>query len=464
MNIHHQIKISNESFERLVAQKDWRAVKEVLKNLPAVDIAEFIDDMKPEVAVVIFRLLLKPKAGEVFAHLSSNKGRELLEIFSRQQLSDVMNNLEVDDRVTLMEELPGRLTQLVLWSMKPEDQDQVVRLLGYPEESIGRLMNTRLVRVKSHWTIEKSLQHIRIFGDQAETLNVIYVVDDSGKLIDDLRLNQIVMADPQTLISEIMDHTFEALQAIDDQEEAVRMLSKYDRVAMPVVDTDGILVGLVTVDDVIDVAEEEATEDMHLMAGMNALNRYYSETGILEMVRKRIGWLAVLFLGQMLTVTALASFEDTLAAAAILAFFIPMIISSGGNSGSQAATLIIRALSTGDIRRKDWRRILARELYSGLLLGLIVGILGTIVIAFWLMLRGHTLDHLMIYQILTIGMSLVGVIIFGNLAGAMLPFIMTKLGLDPAVTSAPFVATLVDVTGILIYFSIARMLLRGLIE
>ena len=260
MNIHHQIKISNESFERLVAQKDWRAVKEVLKNLPAVDIAEFIDDMKPEVAVVIFRLLLKPKAGEVFAHLSSNKGRELLEIFSRQQLSDVMNNLEVDDRVTLMEELPGRLTQLVLWSMKPEDQDQVVRLLGYPEESIGRLMNTRLVRVKSHWTIEKSLQHIRIFGDQAETLNVIYVVDDSGKLIDDLRLNQIVMADPQTLISEIMDHTFEALQAIDDQEEAVRMLSKYDRVAMPVVDTDGILVGLVTVDDVIDVAEEEATD------------------------------------------------------------------------------------------------------------------------------------------------------------------------------------------------------------
>src|SRR5690606_35153465 len=233
---------------------------------------------------------------------------------------------------------------------------------------------------------------------QAETLNVIYVVDDSGKLIDDLRLNQIVMADPQTLISEIMDHTFEALQAIDDQEEAVRMLSKYDRVAMPVVDTDGILVGLVTVDDVIDVAEEEATEDMHLMAGMNALNRYYSETGILEMVRKSIGWLAVLFLGQMLTVTALASFEDTLAAAAILAFFIPMIISSGGNSGSQAATLIIRALSTGDVDRNEWRRILGRELISGLMLGLIVGLLGSIVIALWMVLRGEELTPIVLYQ------------------------------------------------------------------
>ncbi len=463
MNIHEQIQISKADFGILVDRKDWRAIKDVLKNLPAVDIAELLEDMESDVAVVVFRLLLKPKAGEVFAHLSTNKGLELLEIFSRQQLSDVMDNLEPDDRVSLMEELPGRLTQMVLWSMNPDDQAQVVNLLGYPEESIGRLMNTRLVRLKSHWTVEKCLKHIRVFGDQAETLNVIYVVDENGKLIDDLRLTQIVMADPDVRISEIMDYTFEALRAIDDQEEAVRMLSKYDRVAMPVVDTDGVLVGLVTVDDVFDVAEEEVTEDMQLMAGMSALTKTYSGTGIFEMVKKRIGWLVVLFLGQMLTVTALASFEDTLAAAAILAFFIPMIISSGGNSGSQVATLIIRALSTGDIRRKDWLRILTRELFSGLSLGLLVGVLGSIVIALWLIMRGEALETLMVFQILTIGMSLAGVIIFGNLAGAMLPFIMTRLGLDPAVTSAPFVATLVDVTGILIYFSIATMLLRDLI-
>src|SRR5690606_29914340 len=239
--------------------------------------------------------------------------------------------------------------------------------------------------------------------------------------------------------------------------------SKYDRVALPVVDTDGVLVGLVTADDVFDIAEEEVNEDMQLMAGMNALNKYYSESGIFEMVQKRIGWLTVLFLGQMLTVSALASFEDTLAAAAILAFFIPMIISSGGNSGSQAATLIIRAISTGDIAERDWRKIFLRELLSGLMLGLIVGIMGGIVTAYWLHLRGEVLDLLMVYQILTVALSLVGVIIFGNLIGAMLPFIMTKLGFDPAITSAPFVATLVDVTGIIIYFSIASILLKGMI-
>lgn len=463
MHIHNQNQIINSEIEHLVTEKDWVKLKDVLKNIPAVDIAEFLEDTEPEVAIVIFRLLLKPKAGEVFAYLSTSKGKELLEVFSRQQLKDVMNTLEPDDLVTLVEELPGRLTQKVLWSIKPEDQAEVLKLLGYPEQSIGRLMNTRLVRIVSTWTIEKSLQHIREFGDQAETINVIYVVDEEGKLIDDLRLTQIVMSDPQTRISEIMDHSFIALQAIDDQEEAVRMLGKYDRVALPVVDTDGVLVGLVTMDDVFDVAEEEATEDMQLMAGMHALDTHYSETGIFEMVRKRIGWLTVLFLGQMLTVSALASFEDTLAAAAILAFFIPMIISSGGNSGSQAATLIIRAISTGDIEERDWRKIFLRELLSGLMLGLIVGIMGGIVIAYWLHLRGEVLDLLMVYQILTVALSLVGVIIFGNLIGAMLPFIMTKLGFDPAITSAPFVATLVDVTGIIIYFSIASILLKGMI-
>lgn len=463
MQILNPSEISYSDMEQLVALKDWQTLKEVLNKIPEVDIAEFLEDMESEVAIVIFRLLLKPKAGEVFAHLSTSKGRELLEVFSGKQLKDVINNLEPDDLVTLMEELPGRLTQKVLWSINPEDQAEVVKLLGYPEQSIGRLMNTRLVRIISTWTIKKSLKHIREFGDKAETINVIYVVDEDGKLIDDLKLNQIVMADPQTKISEIMDHSFVALQTTDDQEEAVRMLSKYDRVALPVVDTDGVLVGLVTMDDVFDVAEEEATEDMQLMAGMSALSKYYSETGIFEMVRKRIGWLAVLFLGQMLTVTALASFADTLAAAAILAFFIPMIISSGGNSGSQAATLIIRAVSTGDVQENEWRRIFTRELLSGMMLGLIVGVLGSMVIALWLILRGEIIDIVLIYQILTIGLSLVGVIIFGNLIGAMLPFIMTKLGFDPAITSAPFVATLVDVTGILIYFSLATVLLKDLI-
>jgi magnesium transporter len=450
-------------FNDLVARRDWQSLKEFLKEAPAVDVAEMLEDIEPHVAVAIFRLLIKQKAADVFSYLSANKGQELLNIFTTQQLSDVMNNLEPDDRVALLEELPGHLTLRVLSSLKREDREQVQKLLGYPEESVGRLMTTRFVRVKEDWTVEKSLSHIRIYGQQVETLNVIYVVDEKGKLIDDLRLTQLILAEPNAKISEIRDHTFEALSALDDQEEAVRILSKYDRVALPVVDSDGILVGIVTADDVIDVAEEEATEDMHLMAGMHALDDDYSETSLLEMVRKRIGWLVLLFLGQMLTVTALASFEDALAAAAVLAFFVPMIISSGGNSGSQAATLIIRALSTDDIEIGEWKRVFRRELLSGILLGAIIGILGSIVITFWLLLRGETLMLSTIMQAVTVGASLLGVVVFGNLSGSMLPFIMSRLGLDPAVTSAPLVATLVDVTGILIYFSMAALLLKGVV-
>lgn len=450
-------------FNELVARRDWQSLKEFLKEAPAVDVAEMLEDIEPHVAVAIFRLLVKQKAADVFSYLSANKGQELLNIFTTQQLSDVMNNLEPDDRVALLEELPGHLTLRVLSSLKPADREQVQKLLGYPEESVGRLMTTRFVRVKEDWTVEKSLSHIRIYGQQVETLNVIYVVDENGKLIDDLRLTQLILAEPTAKISEIRDHTFEALSALDDQEEAVRILSKYDRVALPVVDSDGILVGIVTADDVIDVAEEEATEDMHLMAGMHALDDDYSETSLLEMVRKRIGWLILLFLGQMLTVTALASFEDALAAAAVLAFFVPMIISSGGNSGSQAATLIIRALSTDDIEIGEWKRVFRRELLSGILLGVIIGIIGSIVITFWLLLRGETLSLQTVMQAVTVGASLLGVVVFGNLSGAMLPFIMSRLGLDPAVTSAPLVATLVDVTGILIYFSLAALLLKGVV-
>lgn len=459
MQIHH----THPELTALIDQKDWLKLKNALKGIPAVDIAEMLEDMDPQVAVVIFRLLFKPKAADVFANLSTGKGVELLNIFSTQQLSDVMDNLEPDERVAIMEELPGQLIQRVLWSMKPEDQLQVKKLLGYPEESIGRLMTTKFIRIKSDWTVENSLAHMREFGQAAETLNVIYVVDENGRLIDDLRLTQIILADPRSTIADIMDHSFEALNALDDQEEAVKMLSKYDRVALPVIDSEGILVGIVTADDVIDVAEEETTEDMQLMGGMHALDDYYSQTGILEMVRKRVGWLILLFMGQILTVTALATYENALAAAAVLAFFIPMIISSGGNSGSQAATLIIRAISTSDVYIREWKKVLRRELMSGLLLGSIIGILGSIVITFWLMLRGNVFSFKLVMQSVTVGSSLIIVVVFGNLVGSMLPFIMSKLGLDPAVTSTPLVATLVDATGIIIYFTVASVLLSGII-
>src|SRR5690625_1642693 len=449
--------------DELIENKESVTIKEVLEDVPAVEVSELLEELEPDVAVVIFRLLKKSKAADVFSYLSSGKGVELLEVFSRQQLSDVMSNLETDERVALLEELPGDLTQKVLNSLAPDDVAQVRRLLGYPAESVGRLMTTNYVRIKQHWTVAKSFEHIRRFGRTAETVNVIYVADKNEKLIDDLRLNQLILAEPDTLISDIMDNTFVALSAFDDQEEAVWMLSKYDRIALPVVDSGGILVGIVTVDDILDVAEEETTEDMHLMAGMSALDKSYTETNIGEMVQKRVGWLILLFLGQMFTVTAMASYEDTLAMAAILALFIPMIISSGGNSGSQAATLIIRSISTNDLKLNDWLTVLKKELISGLLLGSILGIMGTIVIALWMMMRGDPFTYALMMQAFTVGTSLVGVVLFGNLSGAMLPFIMSKIGLDPAVTSAPFVATIVDVTGIFIYFSTAVFLLKGVV-
>lgn len=450
-------------FDELIEAKDWVALKDILNDVPAVDVAKLLEELEIEVAIVIFRLLKKQKAADVFTYLSSGKGMDLLDMFTAQQLSEVMSNLEPDERVALMEELPGNLTQRVMNSMEVDDRRQVQKLLGYPEESVGRLMTPRYVKVRRDWSIRKGMENIRRFGHSAETVNVIYVVDEEEHLIDDLRLNQLILADPQAPISSVMDESFEALSAFDDQEDAVKMLSKYDRVAMPVVDSDGVLVGIVTVDDIIDVAEEETTEDMQKMAGMGPLDDYYSQTPVFEMVKKRVGWLIMLFMGQMLTVTAMASYEEALAAAAILSFFIPMIISSGGNSGSQAATLIIRAISTDDIKLDDWLKVLKRELLSGLMLGGFLGILGSIVIGTWMMIRGNIFSVELVLQALTVGSSLVGVVIFGNISGSMLPFLMSNMGLDPAVTSAPFVATLVDVTGIIIYFSIALLLLQGVV-
>lgn len=457
------VQLIKPEFEELIESKDWVGLKEVLSDVPAVDIADLLIELPGNIAVVVFRLLKKPVAADVFAYLPSGKGVELLELFNKQQLSDVMVNLEPDEQVAILEELPGHLTQRVMNSMNPEDQKQVKKILGYPEESVGRLMTPRYVRVKSDWTIERSMTHIRKYGEIAETLNVIYVVDEKEYLIDDLRITRLILADKQDTIDSLMDRSFEALSVYDDQEEAVKMFAKYDRVALPVVDSDGVLVGIVTVDDIIDVAEEETTEDMQKMAGMDALDDYYSQTSVGGMVKKRVRWLIVLFIGQMFTVTAMSAYQSVIAGAVLLSLFIPMIISSGGNSGSQAATLIIRALATDDIKSGDWKNIFKRELLSGVMLGALIGTLGVGMTMLWGLAQGELLDTGLILTSLVIGLSLLGVILFGNLSGAMLPFILTKFNLDPAVTSAPFVATLVDVTGIIIYFSIAAFLLQGVL-
>ena len=455
------VQLIKPEFEELIAAKDWVALKEVLNDVPSADIADLLLELPGEIAIVVFRLLKKPIAADVFAELPSTKGVELLELFNKQQLSDVMSNLEPDEQVSILEELPGHLTQKVMNSIDLEDQKQLKKLLGYPEESVGRLMTPRYVRVKSDWTIRRSMEHIRSYGKTAETINVIYVVDDKEHLIDDLRLNHLILADQENHIETLMDHSFEALSVYDDQEEAVKMLAKYDRVALPVVDSDGVLVGIVTADDVIDVAEEETTEDMQKMAGMDALDDYYSQSTIFDLVKKRLWWLIVLFVGQILTAIAMGGYEEILQKVVALSFFVPLIISSGGNSGSQAATLVIRALATDDIKPEDWMRVFRREFTSGLMLGSLIGSLGFVTLVGWDVIMGVALTSTSFLTAGVVGLSLFSIVLFGNFTGAMLPFILSKLNLDPAVSSAPFVATIVDVSGIIIYFSIAILLLSG---
>lgn len=457
------VQLLKPEFDELIQQKDWIGLKEVLADVPPADIAELLVELDGDVAVVVFRLLKKNIAADVFAELPSNKGVTLLELFTKQQLSEVMSNLEPDEQVALMEELPGDLTQRVMNSMRPSDQLQVKKLLGYPEDSVGRLMTPRYVRVKSDWTVKRSMEHIRKYAAMAETLNVIYVVNDREQLIDDLKITEIIVAAEDQTISTLMDESFTALRVFEDQEEAVKMLAKYDRVALPVVDSDNVLVGIVTADDVIDVAEEEITEDMQKMAAMDALDDYYSQTSIMQMVKKRLGWLIVLFVGQILTALTMGQYEELLSKIVFLSFFVPLIISSGGNSGAQAATLIIRALATDDIRADDWKKVFFRELSSGIILGLLIGILGFVTLLVWDLAANGYVDQQSYLTAVVIALSLLSIVLFGNFIGAMLPFILSRLGFDPAVSSAPFVATVVDVSGIIIYFSIAILFLKEIL-
>jgi len=320
--------------------------------------------------------------------------------------------------------------------------------------------------VKEDWTVQQVLHYVREHGSDSETLNVIYVVDDRGKLIDDLRIREFLLRPLDAKVSDFRDHTFVALNVTESQQDALNMFRKYDRTALPVVDSSGVLVGIVTIDDMLDVAEQEATEDIQKFGGMEALDEPYMRISLWKMIRKRAGWLVILFLGEMLTATAMATFQDEIARAVVLALFLPLIISSGGNSGSQASTLIVRAMALGEVTLRDWWRVAAREIQAGLSLGAILGAIGILRVALWSII-GEKYFHRSLYGphwplvALTVGFALVGVVLWGSFSGSMLPFVLRRVGADPATSSAPFVATLVDVTGLVIYFSIALVIMRG---
>jgi magnesium transporter len=365
-----------------------------------------------------------------------------------------------DDRTMFLEELPAEVTRQLLTLLTPDERAVAVRLLGYPEASIGRLMTPHYIAVREDWTVAQVLDHVRLHGRDSETLKVIYVVDDHGLLVDDIRIREFLLTSTSNTVKSLMDRRFVALKATDDQETAVRVFRAEDRTALPVTDSAGILIGIVTVDDVLDVAEAEATEDIQRVGGSEALDEPYMQIAFRRMIQKRAGWLTALFIGEMLTATAMGAFEKEIEKAVVLALFVPLIISSGGNSGSQASTLVIRALALGEVALRDWWRVMRREIGAGLALGGILGTIGFLRITVWSAFSTIYGEHWMLVA-LTVSIALVGVVLWGTLIGSLLPFLLRRLGFDPAASSAPFVATLVDVTGLIIYFSVGLVILRG---
>lgn len=457
--MHQQLK---PEIEDLIRQQNFHQMRRKIEGFEPSEIGALLEMLTREDGVVVFRALPHQKAVAVFKYLSHDSQVTLVESLppDGDWLASFLNDLSPDDRTAFFAELPDEVLQHFLSILNPKERENAVRLLSYPEESVGRLATTDYIALRPHWTVEQALRQIRRFGRDSETINVIYIVDRHWKLLDSLRLREILLAEPEVEILSLMDYRFVALAATDDQEKAVQTFREYGRSALPVVDYDGVLVGIVTIDDVLDVAEEEATEDIHKLGGLEALDLPYMATPLPMLIKKRARWLAVLFIGEMFTATAMGYFESEIARAVVLALFVPLVISSGGNAGGQAATLIIRSLAIGEVRLRDWWRVIRREVLSGLFLGGILGAIGFLRVTVWALAFGIYGEHWMLLAA-TIALALVGVVTWGTLAGAILPFIVKRLGGDPAVSSAPFVATLVDVTGLVIYFTIASIILSG---
>lgn len=451
-------------YEELIRNKDWESIRVAFDEVDPADIAEVLDDLPPEDSGVIFRILPRDVAGASFGYLPLDQQRELVQSLGSDALARLLNEMSPDDRTRLFDELPAEVTKRALEQLAPEELKVARSLLGYPEGSAGRFMTPEYLTLKPSMSAKEALDFIRQNGRGRETLNTLYVVDDASVLLFDLQLATLVLATPDAKVQELESRALVSLPATAGRDEVVANFEKYDRVVLPVTDTRGAMLGIITVDDVLDVAEEKATEEIHKLGGMEALDAPYMEITALEMLKKRGGWLSILLVGEMLTTTAMTYFEDAIQRAVVLALFVPLIISSGGNSGSQATSIIIRALAVREIELSDWFKVLLRELRSGAMLGVLLGAIGMARILLWELLHhtgvlhvGYGAHYLLVAA--TVAMSLVGVVLFGSVVGSMLPFLLRRLGFDPATASAPFVATLVDVSGILIYFTVANALL-----
>ena len=449
-------------FEETIASEDQLAIKEFLNDQNISDVAELIYEFDDYETQIISHLSIH-RAASVFKILDLSEQKRIIKNLPAFKSAELLNELPADDRVDFFEELPTGTVRELIKTLEPAERKITLELLGYPENSVGRLMTPDYVYVYEYNTVKEVLETIRRWGSNSETIDVIYVINGKGELIDDIRIRDFILAAPEAKVSDLIDERFISLKVNDDQEMAGQVFKMNNRVALPVTDEKNILLGIVTIDDMLWVAQEEYTEDIQKIGGTEALDEPYLDISIPKLIRKRASWLVILFLGEMLTATAMQYFQGEIDKATVLALFIPLIMSSGGNSGSQASTLIIQAMALGEVTLTDWWRVMRRELISGFVLGVILGSIGFFRIIVWQNL--HIFDYGIYWKPVaaTIFFSLIGIVLWGSLMGSMLPLILKRLKLDPAASSAPFVATLVDVTGIVIYFSVAYFFLKGIL-
>jgi len=436
-------------------------MENIFQNQHPADIAEQLTALDKKNRNVTFYLLSNDNKVEVFSYLDPDIQQEIASSLTDHDLAEVLNNLDPDDRTELFESFPDTMIKHLINLLRPEERSIALNLIGYDENCIARIMTPNYIQIKDYYTIADVYAHIKKYGKRVESIHYVFIVDDNNVLIDDLKIEQILMADNETKVSELMDGNFVALRTTVLIDDAIEEFEKYDRSVIPIVTEKGILVGIVTSDDMLEEMSERDTEDIQKFGGMEELDVSYTRTPILELIKKRAGWLVVLFIGEMFTASAMSYYDGELEKAIVLALFVPLIISSGGNSGSQAASLIIRAMALGEVKLRDWWYVLVKELKSGLALGAILGLIGFIRIVLWEKIGIYDYGEYWFFIALTVSLSLVVIVLWGTLAGALIPFVLRKIGFDPATASSPFVATLVDVSGLIIYFSIAATILTG---
>ncbi len=445
------LKLFLPEIEELLAQKNWLELRELLSEIPAPDVSDLITEIDEAQRIVILRLLPKDMLSEVFSHLDAKLKQDVLKTISVEETRAILAGMPPDDRTEFLEELPGQAIQKMVTLLSPEDRKEALQLLGYPEESVGRLMTPDYVAIRPEWTVQQALSHIREKGLDSETTNVIYVTDKWWRLIGVLGLRRLILANPDDKVEEIMETSVISVPAFEDREEAVQIIKRYDVVALPVLDANGILLGIITIDDLFDVADEEVTEDFQKSAAVTPLKTSYRESSAFSLYFNRVIWLAALLFISVITTGIISSHTEILTSAIALAFFIPLLIGTGGNTGNQSATLMIRALATGDIREGQWVWAFLREISIGLLLGATMGL------ASWLLgvFKGG-------YQIaLIVSISMVAIVIISSLIGIILPMILQRMKIDPAMASNPLIASVMDILGLLIYFFVAALVLRG---